>query len=48
MRFDQLLALIERLKDPSHPCHDMLDFYIERKKEYMKDLSKVMNKAIKG
>lgn len=51
MNIYQLNDLIRRLRDPNHPVHDMLDFYIEQRKELMKSLSQgileILNKNLK-
>lgn len=39
MNIYQLNDLIGRLRDPKHPVHDMLDFYILRREELLKTLS---------
>ena len=47
MNIYQLNDLIGRLRDPNHPVHDMLDFYIERRSELLKTLSKGISEIIK-
>mgnify|MGYP003118469654 CR=1 FL=1 len=48
MNIYELNRLISTIEEPNSPMHDMLDFYLNMRKNLMAELSKGVNEIIKN